>query len=122
MTPTPFCISCWAMKPSWRSARCSSPRIPRCIARFAGTDASSRISLSDARPFAEQPILSEVARFEWTLAEVFDAADAAPLERTPLRPSIRTTWAELNFRFHPSLRRLPLAWNTRRSVAGDERR
>ena len=28
-------------------------------------------------PFAEQPILAEIARFEWTLAESFDAADAA---------------------------------------------
>ena len=31
--------------------------------------------LLNCPPFSEQPILSEIARFDWTLAEVFDAAD-----------------------------------------------
>lgn len=63
-------------------------------------------------PFAEQPILSEVARFEWTLAEVFDAPDATALERPALLAVDPDTWATLQFRFHPSLRRLQFAWNT----------
>ena len=63
-------------------------------------------------PFSEQPILSEVARFDWTLSEVFDAADAAPLERKALNAVDPNDWAELMFRFHPSLRRLLLAWNS----------
>lgn len=68
--------------------------------------------LADRPPFARQPILSEVAQFDWTLAEVFDAADAVPLEREHLRSIDPTAWAALKFSFHPSLRRLQLAWNT----------
>jgi hypothetical protein len=68
--------------------------------------------LLECQPFSEQPILSEVARFEWTLTEVFDAADAAPLERADLSAVDPDAWAELKFRFHPSLRSLTLAWNS----------
>jgi hypothetical protein len=68
--------------------------------------------LSDRPPFAEQPLLSELARFEWTLAEVFDAPDEPPLVRSLLKTIQPDAWAELKFRFHPSLRRLQLAWNT----------
>jgi len=63
-------------------------------------------------PFSEQPILSEVARFEWTLAEVFDAPDEKAIDRAALKAVDPDTWAELQFRLHPSLRRLQLAWNT----------
>jgi hypothetical protein len=62
-------------------------------------------------PFAEQPVLSEVARLEWTLSEVFDAADAAVLDRATLQALDPGRWATLSFAFHPSLRRLTLAWN-----------
>jgi Putative DNA-binding domain len=68
--------------------------------------------LTECLPFAEQPILSEVARFDWTLAEVFDAADAVPLERAALEAIAPDAWEELKFRFHPSLRRLEFKWNT----------
>ena len=63
-------------------------------------------------PFADQPILSEIARFEWTLAEVFDAADAHAMDRTALQAVDPAQWGALSFGFHPSLRRLELAWNT----------
>jgi hypothetical protein len=68
--------------------------------------------LTECPPFAEQPILSEVARFDWTLAEVFDAADAVPLDRAALKAIDPDVWEELKFRFHPSLRRLEFKWNT----------
>jgi hypothetical protein len=64
------------------------------------------------RPFADQPILSEIARFEWTLSEVFDAADARAMDRTGLQAVAPAQWGALRFGFHPSLRRLELAWNT----------
>jgi hypothetical protein len=63
-------------------------------------------------PFADQPILAEIARFEWTLAEVFDAADAGVVDRAALRAIDPERWATLRFAFHPSLRRMVLAWNT----------
>ncbi len=63
-------------------------------------------------PFADQPILAEIARFEWTLSEVFDAADACVVDRAALQAIDPERWATLRFGFHPSLRRLSLAWNT----------
>jgi hypothetical protein len=68
--------------------------------------------LAGCAPFAEQPILSEVARFEWTSSEVFDAPDATPLDRRALETLDPGAWADLTLLFHPSLRRLELRWNT----------
>jgi hypothetical protein len=63
-------------------------------------------------PFADQPLLAEIARFEWTLSEVFDAADACVVDRAALQALDPERWAALRFVFQPSLRRLSLAWNT----------
>ncbi|HWX30967.1 MAG TPA: DNA-binding domain-containing protein [Steroidobacteraceae bacterium] len=63
-------------------------------------------------PYAEQPILAELALLEWTLAEVFDAADAQPKPRAAFSAIDASAWSELRFEFHPSLRRLHLQWNT----------
>jgi hypothetical protein len=68
--------------------------------------------LGQCPPFAEQPILAELALLEWTLTEVFDAADAEPVQRTALSAVDPSAWSELQFEFHPSLRRLFLQWNT----------
>jgi hypothetical protein len=72
------------------------------IADFIGT----------ASLFADRPILAEIARFEWTLAEVFDAADAKVLDRSALQAVDLERWGALSFKFHPSVRRLAFAWNT----------
>jgi len=63
-------------------------------------------------PYDAQPILSEVALLEWTLAEVFDAPDAKPLSRAALSAVDPSAWSALKFTFHPSLRRLEFKWNT----------
>jgi hypothetical protein len=63
-------------------------------------------------PCDEQPILAEVALLEWTLAQVFDAADAQPLQRAALSAVEPSQWSALKFEFHPSLRRLQFQWNT----------
>jgi hypothetical protein len=68
--------------------------------------------LRDNLPYAEQPILGEIALLEWTLAEVFDAADREPLPRAALAAVDPGGWSELRFGLHPSLRRLTLHWNT----------
>ena len=68
--------------------------------------------LASAPPYDEQPILSEVALLEWTLAEVFDAADAEPTTRAALAAVDPSMWGNLKFEFHPSLRRLAFRWNT----------
>jgi len=68
--------------------------------------------LRQCPPYAEQPILAELALLEWTLAEVFDAADAKPKPRSALSAIDASAWSELKFEFHPALRRLHLHWNT----------
>jgi len=68
--------------------------------------------LGQCPPYAEQPILAELALLEWTLAEVFDAADADPTPRAALSAVDAAAWSGLQFEFHPSLRRLHLQWNT----------
>jgi hypothetical protein len=74
-------------------------------------------------PYADQPIFAELAEFEWTLAEVFDAPDAQSLPRAALSAIDPAEWAGLTFRLHPSLRRLGLSWNAPavwRSMSHDE--
>ena len=61
--------------------------------------------------YAEVPLLAELARFEWTLCAVFDAADAAPLPAAQLARVAPADWASLRFSWHPSVRRLGLRWN-----------
>ncbi len=68
--------------------------------------------LSREAPYSEQPVLRELARFEWTLNELFDAADMASLDRAAMQRIEPYAWADLRFEFHPSLRRLTLTWNT----------
>jgi hypothetical protein len=63
-------------------------------------------------PFAEQPILAEIAGFEWRLAQSFDSADDDVLDRTALAGVEPAEWADLTFRFHPSVQRLTADWNT----------
>jgi hypothetical protein len=63
-------------------------------------------------PFAGQPILAEIARFEWNLAKAFDSADLAVLGRAALASVEPTKWADLTFRFHPAVQRLAFEWNT----------
>ena len=85
------------------------PSVFRSI-RWYGRELADHLALST--PYSEAPILSEVALLEWTLTEVFDAADAEPVERTALSAFDPSAWSELQFEFHPSLRRLFLQWNT----------
>lgn len=67
--------------------------------------------LEATAPFSGQPILAEVARFEWALGEAFDSADAAVLVRADLEAVDPARWPELRFSFHASVRRLTLEWN-----------
>src|SRR6202453_2362563 len=68
--------------------------------------------LAARSPFNEQPIFAEIARFEWSLAEAFDSADATVVGRGALEAVPPARWAELTFSFHPSVHRLAFEWNT----------
>ncbi len=65
--------------------------------------------LAQNAPYSDEPILSEVASLEWTLAEVFDARDAEALPRSALSAIEPQHGPALRFEFHPSLRRLSFA-------------
>jgi hypothetical protein len=56
--------------------------------------------------------LQELARWEWTIADVFDAPDAVPVTAASLADIAPEEWSELRFGFHPSTRRLTLSTNT----------
>ena len=87
----------------------AQPSVHRSIRWYGGELAQF---LERHAPYAEQPILAELALLEWTLAEVFDSADAVPVPRAALAAIEPSAWGELQFEFHPSLRRLHLTWNT----------
>jgi hypothetical protein len=61
--------------------------------------------------YADVPLLTELARWEWALTEVFDAADAEALGPQALATRAPEEWAALRFVCHPSVRRLALSWN-----------
>jgi hypothetical protein len=67
--------------------------------------------LASHEQYASAPVLAELARWEWTMTEVFDAAEAAPLTHEALACVAPEQWAQLRFTFHPSVRRLALLWN-----------
>lgn len=91
-------------------------------ARYVGTHDSPYFSirhygealadfLAGHRDYGDVPLLAELARWEWQLSEVFDAADAEPLSAAGLARIAAADWAELRFTWHPSVRRLALEWN-----------
>jgi hypothetical protein len=61
--------------------------------------------------YSGAPVLAELARWEWTMTEVFDAADATPLTHAELSRVSPPQWAALRFAWHPSVRRVALEWN-----------
>lgn len=67
--------------------------------------------LASTEPYASAPVLAELARWEWTLGEVFDAADTEPVTHEALARVEPQRWAQLRFGFHPSVQRLQLQWN-----------
>jgi len=67
--------------------------------------------LASEPEYSGAPVLAELARWEWAMTEVFDAADADPIGTEALARVAPEKWAELRFDWHPSLRRLGLAWN-----------
>lgn len=62
-------------------------------------------------PYAQQPVLADMANFEWVLRDVFDAADAVVLTPKDLAALAPELWPELRFKLHPTVRRLDLTWN-----------
>ena len=62
--------------------------------------------LAQHKPFAEYPLLAELADFERTLLDVFDAADAERIDWSVMQSLDASAWPGLRLSFHPSLRLL----------------
>ena len=63
------------------------------------------------RPWVEQPVLHEVASFEWTLTLAFDAPDAPVVRFDELAALPQQSWPVLGFVLHPSVHFLELRTN-----------
>ena len=57
------------------------------------------------------PLLADLARWEWTMAAVFDAADADPVDARAVSARPPAEWATMRLAFHPSVHVLEFAWN-----------
>ena len=67
--------------------------------------------LATREHYAAAPVLAELARWEWAMTSVFDAADATALTPEALGHVPPERWAQLRFGCHPSVQRLTLWWN-----------
>jgi len=67
--------------------------------------------LATREDYAAAPVLAELAQWEWAMTAAFDAADVPPLGAEDLGRIPPPQWAQLRFRWHPSVQRLALWWN-----------
>ena len=90
--------------------------------RYIGTHASTFFSIRDygheleaflaaETEYARAPVLPELARWEWAMAAIFDAADTASIATTDLAQIAPEEWAQLCFDWSPALRVVSLEWN-----------
>ncbi len=76
--------------------------------RFAGQHLAPFLTTHGLRD--RWPFLGDLARFEWTLLDAFDAPDATPLAEADLAALPVGEWARLRIRLVPSCRLVELEW------------
>lgn len=64
--------------------------------------------VAKAAPWAEDPLLADVAHVEWAFVDAFDAADAPPLDPASLGGVAEDAWSGARLTLHPSLQLLAL--------------
>ena len=67
--------------------------------------------LAQSPTLADNPLLGEMAAFEWALRDAFDAADGSVATAETLRAIPATHWPDMRIDLHASVRRLDLGWN-----------
>lgn len=67
--------------------------------------------LRTVSPYAAQGVLAELATFEWSLIDAFDAPDDRVVTLEDMGGLPPEAWPHLRFEFHASVQRLELAWN-----------
>jgi len=77
--------------------------------RYFGRNLSRFLAQTD--PYREQPVLADIARFEWAMTDAFDAPDANVATVADMAAVPPNDWPGLRFALHPSLQRIDLQWN-----------
>jgi len=67
--------------------------------------------LAETQPCRDRPALSELAAFEWSLVDAFDAPDREGVGEEQLARLPAEDWPGLCLTLHPSVRRLVCAWD-----------
>ncbi len=67
--------------------------------------------LADAAPYQNDPLLAELATFDWALTDSFDAADSPTATVDDMAKIAPNDWPRLVFVPHASVQRLNLVWN-----------
>ncbi len=67
--------------------------------------------LADTAPYRDDPLLAELARFDWALTDSFDAADSTVATVEDMAKIAPNRWPQLVFVPHTSVQRLNLEWN-----------
>ena len=68
--------------------------------------------LAATKPFSDNPILAEIARFERQLLFAFDAADASCADVEDLQSLAPEDWPGLRLELHPSVGTFAAHWNS----------
>lgn len=63
------------------------------------------------RSYRGRPWIAELARWEWTIASAFDAADAEPVGVEVFGAIAPEQWPTLQFKFHPSVQLMRMKTN-----------
>lgn len=61
--------------------------------------------------YSRQPVLAELAAFEWAMIAAFDTEDSAVITRDDLARVPAGDWGSLRFETHASAQRVELFWN-----------
>lgn len=67
--------------------------------------------LATQKKYQKSPYIVELAEWEWLFSEVFDAADQEIMTLDAIAAIPPTNWPDLQFIFHPSIRRFNSYWN-----------
>lgn len=67
--------------------------------------------INDKTKWQEMPWLYELAVFEWSLGQAFDAADDDIFTEQDMTTIAPEAWPELKFKLHSSVQRLDFEWN-----------
>jgi hypothetical protein len=67
--------------------------------------------LKEVEPYCSKPYLAQMARFEWSLVDAFNASDQPAISENDVARIPPDKWPILSFGFHPSVHSFQYQWN-----------